>query len=112
MKRITTAAAILPFLIVSILVSWLQLLFVVIVAAAMALALLEFWKLAKRRGMKPDMAAGYLGAAAIFTVFFFDEPGLYFDGLLVGPNGGVRFLLDEKSIASMVVALGQLGICG
>jgi phosphatidate cytidylyltransferase len=75
MKRITTAAAILPFLIASILVSWLQLLFVVIVAAAMALALLEFWKLAKRRGMKPDMAAGYLGAAAIFTVFYFDEPG-------------------------------------
>src|ERR1700704_2524442 len=74
MKRITTAAVILPFLIVSILVSWLQLLFVVIVATAMTLALLEFWKLAKRRGTKPDMAAGYLGAAAIFTVFFFNEP--------------------------------------
>ena len=75
MKRIATAAVILPFLIASILVSWLQLLFVLIVVTAMALALLEFWKLAKRRGMKPDMAAGYLGAAAILTVFFFDEPG-------------------------------------
>ncbi len=74
MNRIITAAVLLPFLIASILVSWLQPLFVLLMAVAMSLALLEFWKLAKRRGMKPDMAAGYLGGAAIFTVFFFNEP--------------------------------------
>ena len=76
MKRIVTAAVLLPFLIASILVSWLQLLFVLLLAVAMTLALLEFWKLAKRRGMKPDLAAGYLGAAAICTVFFFNQPSL------------------------------------
>jgi len=74
MQRIVTAAILLPFLIASILISWLQPLFVALVGAAMALGLLEFWKLAKRRGMKPDMPAGYLGAAAIFTIFCFNEP--------------------------------------
>src|SRR6266576_4989848 len=74
MKRVITAAVLLPFLIASILIPVLQPLFVLMVATAMALALLEFWKLAKRRGMKPDIAAGYLGAAAIFTVFYFNEP--------------------------------------
>ena len=74
MQRIITAAVLLPFLIASILISWLQPLFVLLIAAAIALALLEFWKLAKGRGMKPDIAAGYLGAAAIVTIFFFNEP--------------------------------------
>src|SRR3954464_15200721 len=74
MQRLVTAAILLPFLIASILISWLQPLFVALVGAAMALGLLEFWKLAKRRGMKPDMPAGYLGAAAIFTIFYFNEP--------------------------------------
>jgi len=74
MQRIKTAAIFLPILIASILIPLLQPLFVLLIAAAMALALLEFWKLAKKRGMKPDMTAGYLGAAAIFTIFYFNEP--------------------------------------
>jgi phosphatidate cytidylyltransferase len=74
MQRILTAAVLLPFLIASILIPLLQPLFVVLIAAAIGLALLEFWKLAKRRGMKPDIAAGYLGAAAIITIFYFNEP--------------------------------------
>jgi phosphatidate cytidylyltransferase len=81
MKRIITAAVLLPFLIASILVSWLQPVFVLLMAAALSLALFEFWKLAKRRGMRPDMAAGYLGAAAIFTVFYFNEPSQDFFSL-------------------------------
>jgi phosphatidate cytidylyltransferase len=44
-------------------------------AAAMLIALLEFWRLAKRRGMKPDRELGVLGAVALFIVFFFNEPG-------------------------------------
>jgi len=75
MQRIKTAAILLPILIASILIPLLQALFVLLIAAAMTLALLEFWKLAKRRGMKPDIALGYLGAAAIFTIFYFNEPG-------------------------------------
>lgn len=74
MKRIITAALLLPFLIASILVSWLMPLFVLLVAAAISLGLLEFWKLAKKRGMKPDLGLGYLASAVIFTIFFLNEP--------------------------------------
>src|SRR6185503_13722411 len=75
MQRILTALILLPFLIASILVPWLQLLFVAMAAAAMVFALYEFYVLARKRDMKPDVAAGFLGAAALFTNFFFAEPG-------------------------------------
>lgn len=75
MPRIITAVIILPFLIASILISWLQPLFVVLAAAAMVLGLFEFYVLAKKRDLKPDAAAGYLGAAALFIVFYFNKPG-------------------------------------
>jgi phosphatidate cytidylyltransferase len=75
MSRIITALILLPFLIASILVLWLQLLFVALAAAAMVFALYEFYVLAKKRDMKPDIGAGYLGAAALFTIFYFAEPG-------------------------------------
>lgn len=83
MSRITTAVVVLPFLIASFLVSWLQPLFVLLAAAAMALGLFEFYLLAKKRDMKPDVAAGYLGAAALFTVFYFNEPGQLPDLLMI-----------------------------
>jgi len=75
MNRIITALILLPFLIASILIPWLQLLFVALAAAAMVFALYEFYVLAKKRDMKPDIGAGYLGAAALFTIFYFAEPG-------------------------------------
>lgn len=75
MNRIITALILLPFLIASILIPWLQLLFVALAAAAMVFALYEFYVLAKKRDMKPDTGAGYLGAAALFTIFYFAEPG-------------------------------------
>ncbi|MGH9968248.1 MAG: phosphatidate cytidylyltransferase [Pyrinomonadaceae bacterium] len=75
MNRIITAAVVLPFLIASILISWLQPLFMALAGAAMVLGLYEFYVLAKRRDLKPDTAAGFLGAAALFTVFCFHEPG-------------------------------------
>jgi phosphatidate cytidylyltransferase len=75
MSRILTAAIVLPFLIASILISWLEPLFVVLAAAAMVLALYEFYLLARKRDLKPDAAAMFLGTAAYFTVFFFDRPG-------------------------------------
>lgn len=83
MSRITTAVVVLPFLIASFLVSWLQPLFVLLAAAAMALGLFEFYLLAKKRDMNPDVAAGYLGAAALFTVFYFNEPGQLPDLLMI-----------------------------
>lgn len=74
MSRIITAVIILPFLIASILISWLQPLFVLLAVAAMVLALYEFWLLAKKRDLKPDAQTGYLAAASMFTVFYFANP--------------------------------------
>jgi len=74
MSRIITAVILLPFLIASILVPWLKLLFVALAAAALVFALYEFYVLARKPDMKPDIAAGFLGAAALFTIFYFAEP--------------------------------------
>jgi len=74
-SRILTAVVVLPFLIASILISWLQPLFVVLAAAAMVAGLFEFYVLAKRRDLKPDAAIGFLCAAALFTIFYFNDSG-------------------------------------
>lgn len=74
MSRIITAVIVLPFLIASILISWLQPLFIVLAGAAMVLGLYEFYVLARRKDIKPDVAAGYLGGAALFTIFCFATP--------------------------------------
>src|SRR4030095_3908605 len=74
MSRIITAVVLLPFLIASILVSWLQPLFVVLAAAAMILGLYEFYLLAAKKGIKADAAAGYLAAASLFIIFYFATP--------------------------------------
>ncbi len=71
MSRILTAVVVLPFLIASILIPILAPLFVVMAAAAMVLGLYEFYVLAKKKGMKPDIVAGYLASAALFTIFYF-----------------------------------------
>lgn len=75
MKRIITAVIVLPFLIASILISWLQPLFVALIAAALLLGLLEFRRLARKRGMKPVDEAMFLGAAGLFVVFYFNDAG-------------------------------------
>lgn len=71
MSRIVTALIGLPILIASILVPWLEPLFVVLAGAALMLGLYEFYVLAKKKDLKPDAAAGFLGGAALFTVFYF-----------------------------------------
>jgi phosphatidate cytidylyltransferase len=76
MSRIITAAIALPILIASILVSRLLPLFVVLAGAALTLGLYEFYVLAGKKGMKADAAAGYLGSAALFTIFYFATPNL------------------------------------
>src|SRR6266542_2199074 len=74
MSRIITAVITLPILIASILIPSLQLLFVVLAAAAMIFGLNEFYILARKKDMKPDVAAGFLGGAALFTIFYFATP--------------------------------------
>jgi phosphatidate cytidylyltransferase len=74
MSRIITALIVLPILIASILIPWLAPLFVALALASMVLGLYEFWLLAKRRGIKADVVVGFAGAAALFTVFYFDRP--------------------------------------
>jgi phosphatidate cytidylyltransferase len=74
MNRIITAVIALPILIASILIPWLQPLFVVIAAAAMIFGLYEFYVLARKKDLKPDAVVGYLGGAALFVVFYFANP--------------------------------------
>jgi phosphatidate cytidylyltransferase len=74
MSRIITAVIALPILIASILLPVLQPLFVALAAAAMIAGLYEFYVLSKKKDMKPDIAAGFLGGAALFTIFYFATP--------------------------------------
>jgi phosphatidate cytidylyltransferase len=64
----------------------------------MVLALYEFYLLATRLEIKPDIVAGYLGAAALFTVFYFDEPGKLPDLLMI------QFLLIALTIGTLIAA--------
>jgi phosphatidate cytidylyltransferase len=50
------------------------LVFVLLVTIALVIALLEFWVLAKKQQVRADPVAGILGAAALFTIFYFAEP--------------------------------------
>jgi phosphatidate cytidylyltransferase len=81
MSRIITAVIFLPFLIASILIPWLYPLFIAIVAGALLLGLHEFYLLARKRELKPDVAAGFLCGAALFTIFCFATPDLLQDRL-------------------------------
>src|SRR5688572_6183622 len=78
MKRILTAVIVLPFLIASILVSWLWWLFVLMAAAAMVLALWEFYLLAKRLQLNPDPIPGFVAGAALITISLQNQPWLNF----------------------------------
>ncbi len=49
----------------------------------MVAGLFEFYVLAKRRDLKPDASLGYLAAAALFTVFYFNDPGTRSDLLMM-----------------------------
>ena len=77
-SRLITAAIALPILIASIIFPPLKLLFVVIAAAAVVVALYEFWFLTRRVGAKPDVVVGFAATAALFVVFIFGEPDLVY----------------------------------
>jgi len=67
--RIVTAVVLLPILIASIVVPKLESVFVLLVAIALLLSLLEFWMLARAQQVRADPVAGVLGASALFVVF-------------------------------------------
>jgi phosphatidate cytidylyltransferase len=101
MSRIITAVVVLPFLIASILISWLQPLFVAMAAAAMVLGLYEFYFLARKKDIKPDIGAGYLGGAALFTIFYFASPNAFTDRLDVQT---ILFVILLLVIGTLVAA--------
>jgi phosphatidate cytidylyltransferase len=74
MKRILTAVVVLPFLIASILISYLWWVFVLLAAAAIVLGLWEFYLLARRLKLKPDVAVGFLAGAALITIAVQRDP--------------------------------------
>jgi phosphatidate cytidylyltransferase len=83
MNRLLTAVIVLPFLIASILISWLWWLFVLLAAASMILALWEFYLLAKKLQLKPDPVPGFVAGAALITISLQNEPWLNFFLFLV-----------------------------
>jgi phosphatidate cytidylyltransferase len=97
--RVITAAVLLPILVVSIIFSRLSILFVLLVAAALVAALFEFWLLARKQQIRADAAAGLLSAAALFTVFYFTEPGALPDLLMI------QLILILLTIGSLVAAM-------
>ena len=89
MNRIITAIVALPVLIASIVLPYffpraaeLNLIFVLLAAAAIVLGLYEFFTLTKMLALKADAGVGYLGASALFVAFFFDAPARFPDLLL------------------------------
>jgi phosphatidate cytidylyltransferase len=94
--RVLTAVIVLPFLIASILVPWLKWLFVALAIAAMALALFEFYVLAKQRGLNPDTGGGFLAATALVVIATF-PPDLY--NLLL-----VHFVIIILIVGSLIAA--------
>ena len=88
----------LPILIASILVEKLAYLFVALAAVAMGTALVEFWVLARKQQTRADFVAGFLGAAALFIVFFLSEPGKL-DLLMI------QFILILLTIGTLTAAM-------
>ena len=101
MSRIITAVVFLPFLIASILIPWLEPLFLVLAAAAMILGLYEFYVLARKKEIKPDIGAGFLGGAALFTIFCFATPDPMQPGLDVQT---IVLVLLALTIGTLVAA--------
>ncbi len=92
MSRLITALVALPVLIASIIFPPLKILFVVLAAAAIVVALYEFWHLSRRVGARPDVVVGYAAAAALFVVFIFNSLELLY---LVVPLFVVAALVAE-----------------
>src|SRR5215207_8416563 len=93
MKRILTAVAVLPFLIASILISSLWWVFVLLAAAAMVVGLGEFYLLAKKLKLQPEVTPGYVAGAALITIPLQNDPA---NVLLV------QFVIIVLTIATLI----------
>lgn len=91
----------LPILIASIIVPKLSWLFVVLAAVALALGLFEFYRLAKRRDMKPNIVAMYAGGAALFTIFLYSGPDEFGNVILI------QFILLALTMGTLIAATFQ-----
>lgn len=120
MNRLITAAVALPVLIASILYPPLRYLFVAIAVAAIAVALYEFWFLAKRVGAKPDIVVGYAATAAILVAFFYNVPewlivivpGLVVAALAAEMLRGAPFDKMILSVGSTVLGVLYVALLG
>ncbi len=74
MSRVITALIALPVLIASIWIKALAPVFVLIAAAASLVGLYEFWALARRRDVTPDVTTGMVFAAGLLAAFYFNWP--------------------------------------
>ena len=110
MKRILTAVVVLPFLIASILISSLWWLFVLLAAAAMVLGLWEFYLLAKKLKLQPEVAAGYLAGAALITIPLQNDPAnvllVLFVIIAVTIGTMIAFTLRGGPFDKMIASVG------
>ncbi len=98
--RILTAAVLLPILIASILIDQLELIFCILVAAAIVLREVEFWMLARKKQINADATAGLLSGLALLTVFYFTSKGKLPDLLMIQL---ILLLLIVGSLTAAVV---------
>ncbi|MBA2341608.1 MAG: phosphatidate cytidylyltransferase [Pyrinomonadaceae bacterium] len=73
MSRVITALIFLPVLVASIWFKPLEPVFVVLAAAAMVIGVYEFYHLARRREMQPDVMIGMSFAVGVIAVFYIRE---------------------------------------
>jgi phosphatidate cytidylyltransferase len=114
MSRVITALVALPILIVSIWLPKLALLFDILGATAILLALYEFYILARRQEANPNVTLGLLAAAALLLAFHFKAflflpviiAALVIMALALTMLGGAPF---DKMLAS--VGATTLGVC-
>ncbi len=78
----------------------LALLFVVLTALAILLGVIEFWILARKQQIRPDIAAGLLSAVALLTIFYFTQPGKLPDLLMIEI---ILLLLTAGSLTAAMV---------
>ncbi|MGH9898610.1 MAG: phosphatidate cytidylyltransferase [Pyrinomonadaceae bacterium] len=71
MARLITGIIFLPLIFVSIWAASLTWVFILLVVAAISLGLYEFWSLAARNEMAPDLPAGFACAFLVVAAFYF-----------------------------------------
>ncbi len=83
MARILTAVVLLPILIASIMIEKLAVLFIILVGVGLMLGLVEFWYLARKQQIRPDVTAGSLTAVALIVIFAFTPAGQFPDVVMI-----------------------------